>query len=88
MRIRTFGLRVVLLLSGLPLTGCTSSAWQTANVLTDSCIRRAKLALRDVDFDQNRSMATDGSAQIVVGDHASYRRKCIAPFAMGRLSSQ
>jgi hypothetical protein len=59
MRIRAFGLRVVLLLSGLLLTRCTGSAWQTANVLTDSCIRRTKLALRDVDFDQNRNMATD-----------------------------
>ena len=79
MRIRAFALRLVLLLSGLPLIGCTSSAWQTANLSTDSCIRRAKLALRDADFDQNRSVASDGSIEIVAGDHASYRGEVHCP---------
>ena len=73
MRVPALALRLILLLSGLPLIGCTSSAWQTANVSTDSCIRRAKLALRDADFDQTRRMATDGSTEIVAGEHASYR---------------
>ena len=88
MRIRAFALRIVLLLSGLPPIGCTSSAWQPANVSSDSCVRRAKLALRDADFDQNRSMATDGRTNIVAGEHASYRGEVHAPLMMGRLSSQ
>lgn len=79
MRIRGFALRIVLLLSGLPLIGCTSSAWQTANLSTDSCIRRAKLALRDADFDQDRGMATDGRTTIVTGEHASYRGEVHCP---------
>jgi hypothetical protein len=79
MSIRAFALPLVLLLSGPLLIGCTSSAWQTANVSTDSCIRRAKLALRDADFDQNRSMTTDGSIEIVAGDHASYRGEVHCP---------
>jgi hypothetical protein len=73
MSTRAFALRLVLALSGPLLIGCTSSAWQTANVSTEACIRRAKLALRDADFDQNRSMATDGHTEIVAGNHASYR---------------
>jgi hypothetical protein len=79
MPIRGFALRLVLLLGGLLLIGCTSTAWQTANVSTDRCIRRAKLALRDADFDQNRSMATDGHTEIVAGDHASYRGEVHCP---------
>ena len=79
MRIRALALRLVLLLSGLSLIGCTSSTWQTANLSTDSCIRRAKLALRDADFDQNRRMATDGNTEIVAGDHASYRGEVHCP---------
>jgi hypothetical protein len=79
MSIRAMVLRLVLLLSGPLLIGCTSSAWQTANVSSDSCVRRAKLALRDADFDQNRSMATDGSTEIVTGDHASYRGEVHCP---------
>jgi len=85
MRIRAFALRLVLLLSGLPLIGCTSSAWQTANLSTDSCIRRAKLALRDADFDQNRSVASDGSIEIVAGDHASYRGEVHCPIHDGTI---
>ena len=73
MSIRVLGLRLVLLLSGPLLIGCTSNAWQTANVSTESCVRRAKLALRDADFDQSRHMATDGGTKIVAGEHASYR---------------
>jgi hypothetical protein len=79
MSIRAFASRLVLLLCGSLLIGCTSSAWQTANVPTDSCIRRAKLALRDADFDQNRRMATDGHTEIVAGEHASYRGEVHCP---------
>jgi hypothetical protein len=79
MRIRAFALELVLLLSGPSLIGCASSAWQTANLSTDSCIRRAKLALRDADFDQDRSMATDGRTKIVAGEHASYRGEVHLP---------
>jgi hypothetical protein len=85
MGIRAFALRLVLLLSALPLIGCTSSAWQTANVSTDSCIRRAKLALRDADFGQNRSMATDGSTEVVAGEHASYRGEVHCPTRDGTI---
>jgi hypothetical protein len=85
MRIRAFALRLVLLVSGLSLIGCTSSAWQTANLSTGSCIRRAKLALRDADFDQNRSMATDGGIEIVAGDHASYRGEVHCPIHDGTI---
>jgi len=79
MSIRAFASRLVLLLCGPLLIGCTSSAWQTANVPTDSCIRRAKLALRDADFDQNRGMTTDGHTEIVAGEHASYRGEVHCP---------
>jgi hypothetical protein len=79
MPIRALALRFVPLVGGLLLVGCTSTAWQTANVPTDSCIRRAKLALRDADFDQNRRMATDGHTEIVAGEHASYRGEVHCP---------
>jgi hypothetical protein len=79
MSIRALVLRLVLLLSGPLLIECTSSAWQTANVSSDSCVRRAKLALRDADFDQNRSVATDGSAEIITAAHASYRGEVHRP---------
>jgi hypothetical protein len=85
MRILAFALRIVLLLSGPLLIGCTSSAWQTANLSMDSCLRRAKLALRDADFDQNRSMATDGNIQIVAGEHASYRGEVHCPTQDGTI---
>ena len=85
MRTRALALRLVLLLSGLPVIGCTSSAWQTANLSTDSCIRRAKLALRDADFNQDRSIATDGRANIVAGDHASYRGEVHCPTQDGTI---
>jgi len=79
MSIRVFALRVVLVFSGPLLIGCTSSTWQTANVSPESCIRRAKLALRDSDFDQNRRVATDGQNEIVAGEHASYRGEVHCP---------
>jgi hypothetical protein len=85
MPIRAFALRLVLLVSGPFLIGCTSSAWQAANVSTDSCVRRAKLALRDADFDQNRSMATDGHTEIVAGEHASYRGEVHCPTRDGTI---
>ena len=82
---RAFAPRLVVLLGGSLLIGCTSSAWQTANVSTDSCIRRAKLALRDADFDQNRRMATDGRTEIIAGDHASYRGEVHCPTLDGTI---
>jgi hypothetical protein len=85
MPIRALALRFVPLVGGLLLVGCTSTAWQTANVPTDSCIRRAKLALRDADFDQNRRMATDGHAEIVAGEHASYRGEVHCPTRDGTI---
>ena len=85
MPIRTFALPLVLLLSGLLLIGCASTASQTADLSTERCIRRAKLALRDADFDQNRSMTTDGNTRIVAGDHASYRGEVHCPIHDGTI---
>jgi hypothetical protein len=42
-------------------------------------------ALRDADFDQNRGMATDGSTEIVTGDHASYRGEVHCPIDDGMI---
>ena len=85
MSIRAFALRLVLLLSEPLLIGCTSSAWETANVSSDSCVRRAKLALRDADFDQNRSVAADGSTEIITAAHASYRGEVHCPIHDGTI---
>lgn len=66
---------VAMLIGASLLIGCTSSGWQSTTRSTDACVRRAKLALRDADFDQNGSVVVDDDGGTLVAEHGSYRAK-------------
>jgi flavin-binding protein dodecin len=60
-----------MLVSGLLLIGCTSSAVESVSASASGCVRRARLALHDADF--YRIKATDGSVNTVVAEHDGYK---------------
>lgn len=62
---------LAMLVGGLLLIGCTSSAIESTSASASGCVRRAKLALRDADF--YRIQTVDGSAATVVAEHDGYR---------------
>jgi outer membrane murein-binding lipoprotein Lpp len=82
MAMRSFALGPTML-TALLLIGCASSTQDVATLSTDVCVRRAKNALRDADFDQDRSIVDEAGNRTVFGDHASYRAQVHCPAVRG-----
>jgi hypothetical protein len=57
------------------LAGCISSmGWET-NLGVGTCVQRAKLALRDSDFNQGLEIVGDRGNRTVIADHGSYQAR-------------
>ena len=64
--------------ASLLISCAASSTWET-NLKTNVCVQRAKLALRDSDFNQGLEIVGDKDNKMVTADHGSYqaRLNCI-----------
>lgn len=73
MRVRSLISAPSILFSAGLLLGCAaSSVWET-NLGLSACVQRAKLALRDADFNQDLDIVGNKDSKTVVADHGSYQ---------------
>jgi len=65
----------ITLVSASLLVGCASGmSWET-NLGVGACVQRAKLALRDSDFNQGLEIFDDNQNKTLVADHGSYQAR-------------
>ena len=61
------------LVSAALLFGCAAgSTWET-NLGVGACVQRAKLALRDSDFNQGLEIVGDKNGKLLAAEHGSYQ---------------
>jgi hypothetical protein len=65
----------MVVLGGLILAGCAASDWETRLSL-GACVERAKLALRDADFNENTDVVISSrTSALVAAEHGAYQAK-------------
>jgi hypothetical protein len=57
------------------LLGCAAGDWET-RLSMRACVERARLALRDADFNENTAVIpTSSTTALVAGEHGAYQAK-------------
>jgi hypothetical protein len=75
MKVRPLISSLGVLVSACLLVGCAAgSTWETT-LGVGACVQRAKLALRDSDFNQGLEIVGDKDNKMLTADHGSYQAR-------------